>query len=61
MSIVNGAGFRFVWTNNSNIVEVFHPQVSFPEYPIEALLFDSTPNEATIKKLANETREYARL
>lgn len=62
MQIKNSAGFVFIWPEGSHVVEVFHPHVSFPDQPLEAIdMGNLSRTESSLRLLANSTREYARL
>lgn len=62
MYIKNDVGFIFIWPVDSDVVEVFHPKVNFPGEVFEAVPMGMLArNESNLKKLANSTREYARL
>lgn len=60
MQIVNNAGFRFIPVEGTNFVEVFHPKASYADEPIEVVNLNETPTQPALKRLANESREYAR-
>jgi hypothetical protein len=62
MRTKNAAGFIFVWPSYSDVVEVFHPDANYPGEVLEAVpMGNANRNEATLKQLANSTREYTRL
>lgn len=59
--VKNAAGYKFVWPDNSDLVEVFHDNAPFPEYPLEVLSIGKEPRgESTLKRIACSTSEYAR-
>lgn len=62
LSVTNDAGFQFVWPDGSPFVEVYHRDVAFADQPYEAILAVDVPRtEKTLKKLAFNTSDYARL
>ena len=57
--VTNPAGFRFVWPDGSDVVEVFRP--SDPDYaPFEAVVLTDSHTKENLNRFANESSEYGR-
>lgn len=61
MITVNPAGWKFVWPDGSDYIEVYHPNAEYPEAPV--LVMETAGvrhNESELKRIANESPEYGR-
>lgn len=57
----NSNGWKFVWITGSDMIEVYHPKASFPEYPVDVIVAgDIRYNDSELRKLANQTSDYGR-
>lgn len=60
MRTTNPGGFVFLWPAGSDIVEVYHDHDPF-DAPIDAIYVgDVQRSEGSLKRIANESPEYAR-
>jgi hypothetical protein len=56
----NPAGYKFVWPEGSDIIEVFRP--GDPTYaPFEAVRIRGGQSQEALNRVANESPEYAKL
>jgi hypothetical protein len=57
----NKSGWEFVWLTGSDLIEVYHPDASFPECPVEVIVAENIKyNDSELRKLANEAGDYDR-
>jgi hypothetical protein len=57
----NSSGWKFIWLTGSDLIEVYHPDASFPEFPVDVIVASGIRyNDSDLRKLANETSEYGR-
>lgn len=57
----NSAGFKFVWPDYSDYVEVYHSNASFADLPFEVVDVSHDPRDmSTLKVLADQTSEYSK-
>lgn len=60
LKYTNNAGYKFVWPDYSDMIEVWHAKDPFDQ-PLYALPAENMKrNESALKKIANETAEFAK-
>lgn len=56
----NQAGWEFVWPDHSDLIEVWHRDDPFDVPVVVISAEDIQRNEKAVKKLANETADFAK-
>lgn len=61
LTVENKAGWKFIWPDYSNYVEVYHRNASFSDQPVWAEDVSDKPRDmSTLNTLAFQTSDYAK-